>query len=149
MGRPFLCQGESEPEFIPKLFVKHTIPAATGRNPCLHLFENSSKIKERLFFEESVKIRGADSFSPKLNMNELVTEVIKSLEFRIRAQGFAIETADLPPCQGDPVQVQQLFSNLLDNALKYHEQGMPGRIRISGTEEGPQVSCLPAGKDIY
>ncbi|MHB8910297.1 MAG: sensor histidine kinase [Syntrophales bacterium] len=71
-----------------------------------------------------------------LDMNELISNVVDSFEFQIREAGVALEVGDLPPCRSDALQVNQVFSNLLSNALKYLDAQRPGVIRISGRTEG-------------
>lgn len=43
-----------------------------------------------------------------------------------------ISTTTLPIVDADPVQLQQLFQNLIANAIKYHRQGEPPSIEIRG-----------------
>ena len=43
-----------------------------------------------------------------------------------------LRVGDLPPCQGDPAQLDQVFSNLLGNAIKYLDPGRPGVISVTG-----------------
>lgn len=73
-----------------------------------------------------------------LDMNELMARVLDSVEFLLKEAGVQPELGDLPPCCSDAVQVNQVFSNLLDNALKYLDPHRPGRIRISGEVQGDQ-----------
>ncbi len=78
-----------------------------------------------------------------LDMNELIAKVIEANEFQIKEAGTELEVAQLPPCKGDAVQVNQVFSNLLGNALQYLDPGRPGAIRISGRiEAGRSVYCV-------
>ena len=71
-----------------------------------------------------------------LDMDDLMAGVVNSLEFRIKELGARVEIGPLPRCRGDAVQVNQVFSNLLNNALKYRDAGRPCVIRISGEQQG-------------
>lgn len=78
-----------------------------------------------------------------LNMNELVGKVISSMEFQIVASGVDVHVENLPPCRGDEVQVTQVFSNLLGNALKFLDPSRPGVVRITASaEENRCVYCV-------
>jgi PAS domain S-box-containing protein len=80
--------------------------------------------------------RSALAIGP-LNMNELVAEVLVATTiFQVDNRGVKLQVADLPPCQGDAVQVRQVFTNLLSNALKYLDPTRPGAIQIHGEIEG-------------
>ena len=76
-------------------------------------------------------------------MNELVGQVVSSLEFQIRKSNVSVRVGDLPPCRGDKMQVGQVFSNLVGNALKYLDPSRPGVIAIRGVEEPSRcVYCV-------
>lgn len=68
----------------------------------------------------------------ELDMNSVVKEIAKSLEFQLKEEGISLETDPLPPCIADESQILQVFSNLLDNAIKYMREDEKGKIRISG-----------------
>ncbi len=55
----------------------------------------------------------------QLDMNQMVAEIVKSMEFSVEQAGAGVQVDALPPCRGDATQLGQVFSNLLDNALKY------------------------------
>ena len=69
-------------------------------------------------------------------MDQMVNEIKKSMEFQVKETGAQVEVGDLPTCRGDAVRMSQVFSNLLDNALKYLDQNRAGVIRIGGRVEG-------------
>ena len=71
-----------------------------------------------------------------VDMNEVVGTVVSSLQFQIREAGALVTVKDLPPCKGDVVQLTQVFSNLLGNALKYLDPSRPGEIFVEGRIEG-------------
>jgi signal transduction histidine kinase len=75
----------------------------------------------------------------KLDMNKLVGNIVQSFEYRIRANDIKITMGDLPPCLGDEIQVSQVFTNLVDNALNYLHPERAGRVRITGSQDGDRV----------
>jgi len=78
-----------------------------------------------------------------LDMNHVVGETVRSLEYVTREADARVEVADLPPCLGDPVQVGQVFSNLIENAFKYRSPDRALLIRITGRREGDKaVYCV-------
>lgn len=80
---------------------------------------------------------GRVSMNPeKLNMERMMTEIAHTLEFQLQQAGMALEIGPLPACRGDAVQINQVFSNLLDNAIKYRSPDRPGVIKVSGWAEG-------------
>jgi signal transduction histidine kinase len=75
----------------------------------------------------------------QLDMNQMVSEIVATMKFAIEQSGVAVQVETLPPCQGDQLQLNQVFANLLDNALKYLVPNRPGVIRVSGREEPDHV----------
>jgi PAS domain S-box-containing protein len=72
----------------------------------------------------------------KLDMNELMKQIILENHFLITECGANVDFDSLPPCLGDPDQINQVFSNLLTNAIKYRDTSRKCVIRISGKVEG-------------
>lgn len=73
-----------------------------------------------------------------VRMDGLVAEVLADLAFRVRAQGVEVVAGPLPDCHADRALVSQVFTNLLDNALKYLDPSRPGRIEVGGRVDGDQ-----------
>jgi PAS domain S-box-containing protein len=79
----------------------------------------------------------------KIDMNRLIAEVTDTLEFQLKKFGIELDISELPPCTGDKMQINQVFSNLIDNALKYMNPERAGIINISGyLENGHSVYCV-------
>jgi PAS domain S-box-containing protein len=78
-----------------------------------------------------------------LNLNTLIANVLTTFEFHIQEAGVTVEVAELPSCTGDATQINQVFSNLLDNALKYRDPNRAGVIKIWGyTEQAQAIYCV-------
>ena len=80
-----------------------------------------------------------DVETQQLDMNTLLGEIKQSFSYQIEQAGVQVEIGDLPPCCGDRLQIGQVFSNLLDNALKYLDAERSGVIRVSGQQTGRLV----------
>ncbi len=100
-----------------------------------------SKLEEKAF---------ALDFEP-VDMAPLIERVLKIFENQIRAKGFSVKMnipGNIPPVMGDPFKLEQVFINLLDNAIKYTDAGgiaihmntADGDINIMITDTGPGIS---------
>lgn len=67
-----------------------------------------------------------------LAMNKLVAGATQALRFQTEEAGAKLEIGKLPNCMGDPTLVGQVFSNLIDNALKYRHPARQCQISIDG-----------------
>ncbi|EPX82788.1 PAS domain S-box [Rubellimicrobium thermophilum DSM 16684] len=76
-----------------------------------------------------------------LAMTPLMQGIADSMRHQTDAAGAVIEIApDLPDLEADRLAVEQVFGNLLDNAVKYLDPSRPGLIRVSGEERGLRVA---------
>lgn len=65
------------------------------------------------------------------NFNIIVQEVLSDLEIRLQQTQGQVQVEKLPTLEADPVQIRQLFQNLISNALKFHKPNEPPIISIS------------------
>ena len=76
-------------------------------------------------------------------MNELLREIAEALQPKLAAGRASLTVDELPACAGDVVQLNEVFSNLLDNAIKYLDRHRHGEIRVSGQSvDGMSVYCV-------
>ena len=55
----------------------------------------------------------------KVDLNQTLKDIIEDFEVAIESRKAVVNCASLPVIQGKPVQMNQLFQNLLSNALKF------------------------------
>jgi light-regulated signal transduction histidine kinase (bacteriophytochrome) len=72
----------------------------------------------------------------RVNLTEIVREVLSDLEVSIVQSGGEIQVEDLPAVEADPTQMRQLFQNLIGNALKFHKEGEKPVIRVRSNASG-------------
>jgi signal transduction histidine kinase len=69
-----------------------------------------------------------------VDLNERLQQVLYDVELLVREKGALIYCGSLPTINGNLRQLQQLFQNLVANALKYSRDGVEPRIEISSRE---------------
>ena len=80
-----------------------------------------------------VETKGQEFRSAKLD--DVARDVATDLEVAIRNVEAHVEIGPLPTVNGDPLQLRQLFQNLVANALKYHRSGVKPVIKVHGEIE--------------
>jgi signal transduction histidine kinase len=71
----------------------------------------------------------AQPFVP-VDLGKVVREVLSDLELRLEKTGARVEIGDLPTLEADPLQMRQMFQNLLSNALKFQRPQVPPVIHV-------------------
>lgn len=71
----------------------------------------------------------------EVNMDALWQQVLTLFSHQLREANVEIRSGPLPPCRGDQSQLDQVLSNLLDNAIKYRDAARPCVVSFSGTRE--------------
>ncbi len=78
-----------------------------------------------------------------IDMNALMGEIVASMKFQIENARATVEVEALPHGLGDVAQTNQVFANLLDNALKYRDPSRPLRVRVTGrVENGESIYAV-------
>ena len=80
---------------------------------------------------------GRRRFHPEpLAMRALLGSIADSLAHQVQSAGASVELGALPDIEADKVAVEQVFANLVENALKYGQPGRPVRIQVTGRLSG-------------
>lgn len=69
-------------------------------------------------------------------LDKLLASLSKEVAHRLQEIGGEIEIGTLPEISSDRLALEQIFSNLIDNAIKYRSTDRPVRIRIDSETRG-------------
>lgn len=83
------------------------------------------------------KLAQTDIAYVTVDLNDILTNVMQDLELEIEAKSVSIEKNKLPVIEAIPIQMNQLFFNLMSNSLKFAKVDVPLLIQI-------RVNDLPA-----
>ncbi len=76
---------------------------------------------------------GRREFHPSaIAMHDLIESIVSTVAHQAAEANARILVEPLPDIVSDRIAIEQIFSNLIDNALKYLKPGMPGDIAIRG-----------------
>ncbi|HUH24979.1 MAG TPA: CHASE3 domain-containing protein [Brevundimonas sp.] len=81
---------------------------------------------------------GRRSLVPEvLDMSQIAQAIADSVHHQTADAHAEIIIEALPPLESDRMSIEQIFGNLVDNAVKYLEPSRSGRIVVSGEADGP------------
>jgi signal transduction histidine kinase len=78
----------------------------------------------------------------KVEVRDIVPRVIDAMQGSIRARRARVSVDELPAVWGDPTALEQVFANLIGNAVNYLDPSREGRIEIGTTPSPPGVHSL-------
>jgi two-component system CheB/CheR fusion protein len=88
----------------------------------------STLIREVLDFS---RILHNDVAFEKVNLNQIISDIIDDFDLLIAEKKAVIHCGKLPVIEAIPVQINQLFNNLIANSLKFSKKDNPPVITIS------------------
>lgn len=103
-------------------FIAYAIGGSNRMRALIHSILEYSRINRIKPFED-------------INMNLLLNEVLENIRVSIKENNVTIKINELPEIYGDYVLINQLFQNLIENAIKFRKAINP-EIIISGKKQG-------------
>ncbi|MGH7210706.1 MAG: sensor histidine kinase, partial [Acetobacteraceae bacterium] len=83
---------------------------------------------------------GRRAFRPEaLDVTALVQGLADAQRHQADEAGAVVEVKPLPTITADRLALEQVFGNLIDNAIKYLDPGRSGRVEVSGRAVGSRV----------
>jgi signal transduction histidine kinase len=82
-----------------------------------------------------------------IDVAAIVHKVVDSLRDSIAGKNADVTVAPVPPAWGDPTAVEQIFANLIGNAVNYLDPERPGRIEIGCG--APESAIEAEGFQVY
>jgi len=113
-----------------KLFLGNMIGASQRMTRLIHDLLNFSRI-----YRESLHL-------VKTDMNVLAAEAMNDLDVAIKAKCARIEVAPLPVLSVYPMQMRQLFHNILSNALKFSDEQRLPEVKVYATVKDTQIELI-------
>ncbi len=77
-----------------------------------------------------------------VRVRDILQRVIDAMQVSIRSKRARVVVHDLPSVWGDPTALEQVFANLVGNAINYLDPAREGRVEIGTTPSPPGVHSL-------
>ena len=116
--------------------------AATEDIPEALRFIRSSTSKMDRLINAILKLsrEGRRVLSPEpVDMRGLFDGIVDTMQHQVASKDTSITVGELPDIVADRLALEQVFGNLVDNALKYLRSDVAGEVRISGRRSGSRV----------
>lgn len=138
VGRQYEALAQHAPDLVlPETHeaVKDELPEAIG-----FIRASTAKMDRLINAILNLSREGRRVLSPvNVDMTALVTSIAASLRHQIDAAEGEVKIGKLPALITDKIAIEQVFSNLIENALKYVDKDRPPVIQIDANADGRQV----------
>ncbi len=74
-----------------------------------------------------------------LDAGAVLKSVLAAHAYHLKTAGAAVKAGTLPPCVADPDALSRIFTNLLENAIKYRDRSRKLEIEVRGEPNGGTV----------
>ncbi len=122
------ADGWQAPDSATRLAIEEDLPESIG-----FIRTSTHKMDRLINAILNLSRQGRRTLAPEtLDLSGVVETIVGSLRHRIDESGTDVAVEQLPVVVNDRVAIEQILSNLIENALKYLQPGRQGIIRVSG-----------------
>ncbi|CAG4887778.1 sensor histidine kinase [Paraburkholderia gardini] len=82
----------------------------------------------------------------RVSVGRVVARVVDALQGAVRERAAVVSVRELPSVWGDPAAIEQIFTNLIGNALNYLDPARPGRIEVGALEPDTAAASVPVNR---
>jgi len=97
-----------------------------------------SALRMQTFIDDLLKLSqvtmNTRSMEP-IDLNQTVQEALDNLEVAVEKTQGSVNVGFLPTLESDAMQMRQLFQNLIGNALKFHQKGVPPVVFLNSNQD--------------
>jgi len=93
-------------------------------------------IKEILNYS---RVGRADIEVSNIDMSKLIEEIKREVVSALNPQNLEFEIGKTPNIMGDSTMINQVFTNLLNNAVKYSARSKPSKVKIEGVVNNDEI----------
>jgi len=106
-----------------------------------------SKLVNRLLLASRIESRTVTLKKEPVQLSAMASKVVRRLESVTTIHKFEVDFApDFPEVYADPDRLEEVLTNLVDNAIKYSPKG--GRIAVTGKVNGDNVEVTVSDEGI-
>ncbi len=120
--------------FGDRLRAKFSEPLGEGGLDYLGRMQGAAE-RMRVLIQDLLKLSRVTSRAQPFelcDLNVICRDVLSDLEIAIEQNGARVEVGTLPSIDADPLQMRQLFQNLISNAIKFQREGEVPEVEIEG-----------------
>ena len=106
------------------------------------IFQSSERLRELIKDLMQYSRIGRERRIEEVNLNNLILDIKKDLQFSIEESSSIIKYDELPTVQAYPIELRLLFQNLISNSIKFRNQNLQTFIEISCVESNENWSFI-------
>lgn len=85
------------------------------------------------------KMGKADVEVSPIDMGSLLQEIATEVVNDLQPKNIELLIGDTPPVRGDAVMINQVFTNLVNNAIKYSARSNPAKVKVEGIINNDEI----------